>query len=63
MTRDEIYEKCVEEIAKTNCLLLQLPTGYGKTAISLKLCIFLFVGSLNEMQEVNVVILVAKRVQ
>ena len=29
MTRDEIYQKCVEEIAKTNCLLLQAATGVG----------------------------------
>ena len=29
MTRDEIYQKCVEEIDKVNCLLLQAATGFG----------------------------------
>lgn len=30
MTREEIYAQCVEKIAKTNCLLMELATGYGK---------------------------------
>ena len=30
MTRSEIYEQCVNKIAKTNCLLMELATGTGK---------------------------------
>lgn len=37
MTRDEIYGKCVEKISKTNCLLLELATGTGKTRLSINL--------------------------
>lgn len=62
MTRNEIYQQCVEEIAKTSCLLLQLPTGFGKTAISLKLCNHLFQNQLKDLKQVDVLILVAKRV-
>ena len=29
MTRDEIYAQCVEKIAKTNALLMELATGTG----------------------------------
>jgi len=62
MTREEIYQQCVEEIAKTNCLLLQAATGVGKTAISLKLCNYLFQNQLKDLKQIDVLILVAKRV-
>lgn len=62
MTRDEIYQKCVEEIDKVNCLLLQAATGFGKTMISIKLCNQLFTNTLKDTQEINILILVAKRV-
>ena len=30
MTREEIYNQCVQKIDKTNCLLLESATGTGK---------------------------------
>lgn len=61
MTRNEIYEKCVEKIAKTNCLLMELATGYGKTALSLRLTNYLLASKWYEgRKEINILILVAK---
>ena len=61
MTRDEIYAQCVEKIAKTNCLLMELATGYGKTALSLKLTNYLLASKWYEgRKEINILILVAK---
>lgn len=62
MTREEIYQQCVEKIAKTNCLLLESATGTGKTAISLKLCNYLLNHKIGKIGDINVLILVAKRV-
>ena len=63
MTREEIYAQCVEKIAKTNCLLMELSTGVGKTKISLDLTNYL-IGSewYKDKKEINILILVAKRV-
>ena len=61
MTREEIYTQCVEKIAKTNCLLMELATGYGKTALSLKLTNYLLASKWYEgRKEINILILVAK---
>jgi superfamily II DNA or RNA helicase len=61
MTRDEIYAQCVEKIAKTNCLLMELATGYGKTALSLRLTNYLLASKWYEgRKEINILILVAK---
>ena len=61
MTRDEIYIQCVEKIAKANCLLMELATGYGKTALSLKLTNYLLVSKWYEgRKKINILILVAK---
>lgn len=35
MTREDVFKQCTHQISETNCLLLELPTGYGKS----KLCI------------------------
>ena len=63
MTREEIYAQCVEKIAKTNCLLMELSTGVGKTKISLDLTNYL-IGSewYKDKKEINILILVAKKV-
>lgn len=63
MTREEIYAQCVEKIAKTNCLLMELPTGYGKSKLSIDLVNYL-IGSkwYKDREEVNILLLVAKRV-
>lgn len=61
MTREEIYTQCVEKIAKTNCLLMELATGYGKTALSLRLTNYLLESKwYEERKEINILILVAK---
>lgn len=61
MTREEIYTQCVEKIAKTNCLLMELATGYGKTALSLRLANYLLASKWYEgRKEINILILVAK---
>ena len=61
MTRSEIYEQCVDKIAKTNCLLMELATGYGKTALSLRLTNYLLASKwYEERKEINILILVAK---
>ena len=61
MTREEIYSKCVEEIAKTNCLLMELATGTGKTRLSLMLTNHLLASKwYQQAKTVNILILVAK---
>ena len=61
MTREEIYTQCIEKIAKTNCLLMELATGYGKTALSLRLANYLLASKWYEgRKEINILILVAK---
>lgn len=63
MTREEIYSKCVEEIAKTNCLLMELATGTGKTRLSLMLSNHLLESQwYQQAKTINILIMVAKRV-
>lgn len=63
MTREEIYAQCVEKIAKTNTLLMELATGTGKTKISIDLTNYLLNSKwYKDAKEINILILVAKRV-
>ena len=63
MTRDEIYKQCVEKIAKTNCLLMELSTGVGKTKLSIDLTNYLFASNWFKQGYIpSVLILIAKRV-
>lgn len=63
MTREEIYQQCVEKIAKTNCLLLESATGTGKSKISIDLVNYLLASLwYRNKEEVNILLLVAKRV-
>ena len=63
MNREEIYQQCVHKIDKTNCLLLQLPTGFGKTALSIRLANYILESrQFRQLQTVSILILVAKRV-
>ena len=63
MTRDEIYAQCVEKIAKTNCLLMELSTGVGKTKLSIDLTNYLFASNWFKQGYIpSVLILIAKRV-
>ena len=63
MTRDQIYQQCVQQIAKTNCLLLESATGTGKTKVSIDLVNYLLNSKwYAEAKQINILILVAKRV-
>lgn len=63
MNREEIYQQCVHKIDKTNCLLLQLPTGFGKTALSIHLVNHvLSQKNYRQASSISILILVAKRV-
>lgn len=63
MTREEIFSQCVQKIDKTNTLLLESATGTGKSKIAINLVTYLIEqNKFEEGQEINVLILVAKRV-
>lgn len=61
MTREEIYNQCVNKIDKTNTLLLELSTGVGKTKLSIDLTNYL-INKFPNNKVINILILVAKRV-
>ena len=63
MTRDEIFKQCTQQISKTNCLLMELPTGYGKSKLSIDITNYLISSQwYKDKETINVLILVAKRV-
>lgn len=66
MTREQIYTQCVEKIDKTNCLLMELATGTGKTKLSIDLANYILVKKWEcfpwAPDPINILILVAKRV-
>ena len=63
MTREEVTKECIESLTKSNCLLMELPTGFGKTKCSLDLVNFLISSKwYKDKKQVNILILVAKRV-
>lgn len=64
MTRQEVYSLSVEKLAHHYALLLELPTGFGKTAISLQLVNYLLHTNYKDFKgpQINIMILVAKRV-
>lgn len=61
MTREEVYSSCLQEMSKCNCLLLELPTGFGKTKLSIDLVNSL-VETMYKDKGLNVLLLVAKTV-
>lgn len=61
MTREQIYAACVEQIAKTNCLLLEAATGTGKTLQAIKLINHLC-DTVYKGREITLLLFVAKRV-
>lgn len=61
MTREEIYNQCVQKIDKTNGLMLELTTGTGKTRIALNLINHL-VETKYKGKKISLLLLVAKRV-
>jgi len=63
MTREQIYKECINKIAKTNCLLMELSTGVGKTKLSIDLTNYLFASNWFKQGYIpSVFILIAKRV-
>ena len=63
MTREEVTKECIESLTKSSCLLMELPTGFGKTKCSLDLVNFLISSKwYKDKKQVNILILVAKRV-
>lgn len=65
MTREEIYNKCLEVFntfkLKRNTLLLELPTGFGKTALSIRLVNRLAsIKTTKPTQPIKMLLLVAK---
>ncbi len=61
MTRDEVFEECLTKIDKTNFLLLELPTGFGKTYSALRLVNHLATTKYKG-KKVSMLLLVAKTV-
>lgn len=61
MSREEVYNKCLDGINKSNFLLLELPTGYGKTKLSIDLVNHL-VATMYKGKKVSMLLLVAKTV-
>lgn len=61
MTREEVYNESVAKIDKCNFLLLELPTGFGKTLNAIKLVNHL-VATKYKGKKVSMLLLVAKTV-
>lgn len=61
MTREEAYTSCIGELSKCNCLLMELPTGFGKSKLSIDLVNYLCSTTLKD-RKVRLLLLVAKRV-
>ena len=61
VTREEIYKECIQKVSQTNCLLLELPTGYGKSKVSIDLTNYLLESRWYEnAKEINILLVVAK---
>lgn len=61
MTREEIYTSCLEKLGKSKSLLLELPTGFGKSKLSIDLVNHLC-NTVYKGKAVNILLLVAKTV-
>ena len=61
MTRDEMYDACVQALTKSNCLLLEAATGTGKTFQSIKLVNWIAKDNYKSHRP-KILLLVAKRV-
>lgn len=61
MTREEVYTECLSKIGKSNCLLLELATGFGKTLTAIRLVNHL-VHTKYEGKHTSMLLLVAKTV-
>lgn len=61
MNREETYNTCLQELCSTNFLLLELPTGYGKSKCSIDLVNYL-VSNKYKGKHTSMLLLVAKTV-
>lgn len=61
MTREEVFQECLTKIDKSNFLLLELPTGFGKTLSAIKLVNHLDTTKYNG-KKTSMLLLVAKTV-
>lgn len=62
MTREEAYSQCIATLDKSNFILIELPTGFGKTFTAIKMINHLIKTAYKNKQEVSVLLLVAKTV-
>ena len=61
MTREEIYSACETALTKSNCLLLEAATGFGKTLTAIRLVNWI-ARSVYKSHKPKMLLLVAKRV-
>ena len=61
MTREEIYASCLDAIGRSNSLMMELATGYGKTKLAIDLINHLC-ETVYEGKETSMLLLVAKTV-
>lgn len=61
MTRNEVYSACEKALTKSNVLLLEAATGFGKTLTSIKLVNWI-AGAVYKNHRPKMLLLVAKRV-
>lgn len=60
MTREEAYSQCLAALGKSNFTLVELPTGYGKSYISIRMTNHIIETSCKNKSEVSILLLVAK---
>ena len=61
MTREAVYQNCLNHLSSHNSIMLELPTGYGKTKLSIDLVNHLC-DTVYKGKKTNMLLLVAKRV-
>lgn len=61
MTREEVYSECLSKLYESNFLMLELPTGFGKSKLSIDLVNNLVENKYKD-KSVSMLLLVAKRV-
>lgn len=60
MTREEAFSQCLAALNKSNFTLVELPTGYGKSYISIRMTNHIIETFCKDKQEVSILLLVAK---
>ena len=60
MTREEAYAQCLAALDKSHFTLVELPTGYGKSYISIRMTNHLIETSCKDKPVVSILLLVAK---